>query len=44
MKTWKEYVEHLHKVDPKERVTVNICDFEGVRGENYSGGELVRRF
>ena len=40
---WKEYCGVLYNIDAQEQDAVHWCDFDGVRGGNYFGGEPIRR-
>ena len=40
---WKEYFGDMYNIDTKEKVTVHMCGFDGIRRNNYFGGEPIGR-
>ena len=40
-KIWKEYFEDMYNVDTQEQMTVHMCGFDGIRRDNYFGGEPI---
>ena len=40
---WKKYFEDLNNIDTQEQVAVHMCDFDGIRKDNYFGGEPIGR-
>ena len=40
---WKKYFKDLYNVDTQEEVGVHMCGYDGVRRENYFGGEPIRK-
>ena len=40
---WKGYYEDLYNIDTQKQVAVYMCGFDGVRRDNYLGGEQTRR-
>ena len=42
-KIQKAYFKDLYNRDTHEEVSVNICSFDGIRRDNYCGGEPIGR-
>ena len=40
---WKEYFEQLYNIDTQVQVAVQMCGFDGIRRDNYFGGEPIGR-
>ena len=40
---WKDYFEDLYNRDTQKEVAVHMCGFDGVRRDNYFGGEPIKR-
>src|SRR5678815_4077047 len=40
---WKEHFENLHNINSNEEVIVNVCGFDGARGNRYFGDEVISK-